>query len=173
MSISSIIAIVVVTVLVIVAVCCVIVLKSIYNKLVGGNTNRINTLVVDTVIGSMKSQLEGKVSAIALDAARLYALRTANAAVPFPLRLAINALPASAVDTVLNKVQATVTVVVEGAVKKLADNGAISANMDVKKMVTEIVKMAVANVTGEVQGFIKGKKSAPGTDSVGEEPSKE
>jgi len=130
------------------------------------NIDRIIALVVDTVIETMKSQFEGKVPAATFDAARPVAVRTASSAVPFPLRLAINALPSSVVDAIIEKTEKTVGTVVAAATKKLADAGTVSATTDITGMVTEVVKTAVSSGIGVAKEFIAGKKTDSSNDSV-------
>ena len=59
------------------------------------NTDILVGLIVDGVLNSMKSQVDGKVPDAVFDALRTGAVLAASSAIPPPVRLAINAVPAS------------------------------------------------------------------------------
>jgi hypothetical protein len=61
--------------------------------------------LVDSVINSMKLQSNGKVPPAVLDTMRTAAILAASSAIPAPVRLAINAVPISAVTTAANGIK--------------------------------------------------------------------
>jgi len=130
------------------------------------NTERIATLIVDMVINTMKLRFPD--NAAAFEAARSSAVRTANNAIPFPLRLTINLIPASAVESVIKTVEQTVTKVVEKAIITI-DPKTLSNATDVSAIVTEVVKTAVSHGIETVKGFIKGQPPDHSIDSEGKE----
>ena len=86
------------------------------------NTDIVVGLIVDGVINSMKSQLDNKVPDAVFDAVRTGAVLAASSAIPAPVRLAINAVPASAIKTAGNVVA-----------KKAANAGAVGNLIKRKK----------------------------------------
>ena len=120
------------------------------------NTDYVVELIVDSIINSMKSQFEGKVPVTAFDTVRSGAVLTASNAIPFPLRLAINAIPKSAY--------------------KAAGDAGVSGIKTVTS--TETVSVATNVTVGgakalgtAVTGFFKGKNAGSLTNSTCEEQS--
>ena len=66
------------------------------------NTDIVVGLIVDGVLNSMKTQLDGKVPDAVFDTIRTGAVLAASSAIPAPVRLAINAVPASSLVTAGN-----------------------------------------------------------------------
>ena len=79
------------------------------------NTDYVVGLIVDGVLASMKSQLNGKVPDAVLDTVRTGAILAASSAIPPPVRLAINAVPASTVMAAGNAAASKVRTVKAGA----------------------------------------------------------
>jgi len=130
------------------------------------NTERIATLIVDMVINTMKLRFPD--NAVAFDAVHSGAVRTASNAIPFPLRLTINLIPASAFESVIKNVEQTAIKVIEKAISTINPQ-TLSNATDVSAMVTEVVKTAVSHGIETAKGFIKGQPPDHGTDSEGEE----
>jgi len=114
------------------------------------NIDYVVKLIVDNVISSMESQLDGKVSAAVFDSVRTGAVYTATNAIPFPLRLAINAIPASAYKAAGNAA-------VSGA-KAVADTEMASSATDSAVGGAKAIGTAASAGIGTVTGFFKGKK---------------
>ena len=76
------------------------------------NTDIVVGLIVDGIINSMRTQLDGRVPDAVFDAARSGAVLAASSAIPAPIRLAINAVPTSTLkaagDVAANKARATI-----------------------------------------------------------------
>ena len=79
------------------------------------NTDYVVGLIVDGVLASMRSQLNGKVPDAVLDTVRSGAILAASSAIPPPVRLAINAVPASTVMAAGNAAANKVRTVKAGA----------------------------------------------------------
>jgi hypothetical protein len=82
------------------------------------SSNTVDLVVetlVDSVINSMKLQSNGKIPPAVLDTMRTAAILAASSAVPGPVRLAINAVPVSAVKTAAGGIKAVKNDVAGGA----------------------------------------------------------
>ena len=79
------------------------------------NTDRVVGLIVDSMIDSMRPQLQGKVPDAAVNAMRSAAVLAASSAIPPPIRLAINAVPPTAFHVVENAAASGVQNIREGA----------------------------------------------------------
>ena len=70
--------------------------------------------LVDNVIHSMKLHSNGKIPPAVLDALRTTAILAASSAIPGPVRLAINAVPVTAVKTTANGIKTAKNDVADG-----------------------------------------------------------
>ncbi|MGL6195864.1 MAG: BRcat domain-containing protein [Thermoguttaceae bacterium] len=137
------------------------------------NTEYLAKLIVGKVIDSMQSQFEGKVSVTTLNAVRSGAITTASNAIPFPLRLVINAVPNTIFENALARTDKAITMAVENSIKTINPNMLTDAT-GTSTVITEVVKTAVSRGIEMVNGFIKGKpadQTSDLNDSNGEEQS--
>jgi len=125
------------------------------------NTDYVVTLIVDSIINSMKSQLEGKVPDTVFDKVRSGAVLTASAAIPFPIQIAINAVPPSAY-----KVAGNITM--SGA-KAVAGTEAASVAKEAAAEGAKAIGAAATRGFRTVTSFLKSRKSEHDTNSVCEE----
>lgn len=106
------------------------------------NTDHVIELIADSIINSLKSQLEGKVPDAVFGTAYSAAVFAAKSAIPFPIQIAINAVPSSAYKAAGNAAMCGAKMVTGSEAASTATDAAVGG-----------AKAAF----GAVTGFLKGK----------------
>jgi hypothetical protein len=93
-------------------------------------TDLIVEMITSSIVDSLKSNLEGKIDETTLAKIPPIALLAAKAAVPFPLRIALDLIPASTVQSGVNTATSGASAVGTAA---LGGISSISSNLFKKK----------------------------------------
>jgi len=103
------------------------------------NADRFATFIVDEVADTLISQFGDKISSATLDTVRSIAEVAVKKAMPFPMRLGINAIPTS--ERSIRLVEENIAKIVMRGVKAI-DPATLSNTADISAAITNIIKVA-------------------------------